>query len=128
MSEHTKEPLTYMELPAADGTFMVLGGEGQGYGLVASCTTLDDARRIVAAVNACARFPTGDLELCPHEGLFHLAAHANQLVEQRDELIAAIERLQRSFEFGEIAGIDPAGCSNALKFIRSIIAICKAQS
>ena len=55
----------------------------------------DNARRIVACVNACAGIPTDDLEQCPSGGLFHLADHANELVKQRDELLAALIHIQQ---------------------------------
>ena len=48
-----------------------------------------NVRRYVACVNACAGIPTDDLEQCPSGGLFHLADMANEVVKQRDELLAA---------------------------------------
>ncbi len=54
----------------------------------------DNARRIVACVNACAGIPTDDLEQCPSGGLFHIADHANELVKQRDELLAALNAIE----------------------------------
>lgn len=51
----------------------------------------DDYVRARACVNACAGFSTEDLELCPDGGLFHLASHALQLVDQRDELMKSLE-------------------------------------
>lgn len=102
--QHTPEPLHYMPLPAADGTYMVLGGQGQDYGLVASCTTEEDARRIVACVNACAGIPTELLELAaefdaagedavwePPHPIFRMASDNDRLAKQRDELLAALE-------------------------------------
>ena len=59
-------------------------------------TSQSNARRIVAAVNACAGIPTDDLEQCPSGGLFHLADHANELVKQREELLAALEAVNES--------------------------------
>lgn len=52
--------------------------------------SVSNARRLVACWNACIDFPTADLESCPDGGLFHLAAHANELAIQRDELLAAL--------------------------------------
>lgn len=52
-----------------------------------------NARRIVACVNACAGIPTDDLEACPDRGLFYLASHADQLVKQRDDLLAALQSI-----------------------------------
>jgi len=52
-----------------------------------------NARRIVACINACVDIPTVDLEMCPPGGMFHLAAHANQLVQQRDRLLDLVKRI-----------------------------------
>lgn len=91
-TDHTPEPLHYMPLPAADGTFMVLGGQGQDYGLVASCTTEEDARRIVACVNACAGISTENLE--DNKPIIELANAYNVALRQRDELLAALEYIR----------------------------------
>lgn len=96
MSEqkHTQEPWV-IGSPPPNGEQTI--GDSKGL-MVAVATTghgvssEDNARRIVACVNACAGIPTDDLDLCPHGGLFHLAAHANQLVEQLDELTADRDR------------------------------------
>ncbi len=60
-------------------------------------TSQSNARRVVACVNACAGIPTDDLEQCPSGGLFHIADHANELVKQRDELLAALEKAANTF-------------------------------
>lgn len=59
-----------------------------------------NARRLMAAWNACEGLPTDDLEACPEGGMFHLADHANKLAIERDslhainaELIAELQRI-----------------------------------
>jgi len=101
---HTKEPWATEYRKTALGQYSqeVFDSEGQviasmaWYPVKVSETTTAtnreaNARRIVACVNACAGFSTEDLELCPESGLFHLASHALQLVDQRDELMNALE-------------------------------------
>ena len=91
---HTKEPWSFS--PAENG--LEWGVEAGKWG-VAICadapgdgTSEANARRIVACVNACAGIPTDDLERCPSGGLFHLADMANEVVKQRDELLASVEK------------------------------------
>ena len=60
-------------------------------GTPAAILSWDDYIRARACVNACAGIPTDDLERCPSGGLFHLADMANEVVKQRDELLAALE-------------------------------------
>lgn len=59
-------------------------------GTPAAILSWDDYIRARACVNACAGIPTDDLEQCPSGGLFHLADMANEVVKQRDELLAAL--------------------------------------
>lgn len=59
--------------------------------------SVSNARRLVACWNACIDFPTADLESCPDGGLFHLAAHANELAIQRDELLALLKETDRLY-------------------------------
>ena len=114
MSGHTKEPWDWSEhkfnsapfegtLDAECGIYPPLGESGP----VAIASGKENARRIVACVNACAGIPTDDLEACPDRGLFHLADHANQLVIQRDELLAALENLLKAADlfFAENEGL-----------------------
>lgn len=58
--------------------------------LVESMNRLEDARRIVACVNACAGLPTEQLESSPLGGVLNGVAG---LIAQRDELLAALEGL-----------------------------------
>ena len=51
-----------------------------------------NARRIVACVNACAGIPTDMLETAPN-GFFMGGKITQELTEQRDELLVAIEEL-----------------------------------
>ena len=89
MSEHTKEPWFY-ELE--DGSDLRIYSETNanivsGCGCCGSPNCDDaDARRIVAAVNACAGMPTDDLEEMVKQGgnVRVLADFANDLLQQRD--------------------------------------------
>ena len=56
--------------------------------LVESMNRIEDARRIVACVNACAGLPTEKLESSPLGGVLNGVAG---LIAQRDELLAALE-------------------------------------
>lgn len=85
-SFHSKTTLGYI---GPDGHFVAIGDVG-GHGRHSE-EDEPDARRLVACWNACLDFPTDDLESCPDGGLFHLAAHANELAIQRDELLALLE-------------------------------------
>lgn len=94
---HTKEPWSFS--PAENG--LEWGVEAGKWG-VAICadapgdgTSEANARRIVACVNACAGIPTDDLERCPSGGLFHLTDMANEVVKQRDNLLAFVERVSK---------------------------------
>lgn len=79
----------------------------------------EDARRVVACVNACAGIPTDDLEASPEHGLPHLAEFAVSLVAQRDELLAALETLARS--------LPQIGCERAQMMDYANAAIAKAK-
>ena len=99
MSEqnHTPEPWSYQASIPEDG-FECFFINGERKRISDFDGPQDDeqfanVRRIVACVNACAGIPTDDLEQCPSGGLFHLADHANELVKQRDELLAALRPL-----------------------------------
>lgn len=47
--KHTPAPWSVSEVRTVEGGFMVLGGEGFGFGLIAEVTMEDDARLIAAA-------------------------------------------------------------------------------
>lgn len=59
----------------------------------------EDARRVVACVNACAGIPTDDLEASPEHGLLHLAEFTDSLVAQRDELLAALIESRHALQY-----------------------------
>ena len=72
-----------------------------------------NARRLVAAWNACGGIPADDLEACPEGGLFHLADQANQLAKERDSLRAVnaelLEALTWAVEYVEAVPTDMVG-------------------
>ena len=86
-TEHTQEPWSYGE--DNDGWYVEKDGLQIAHGL-----TEEDARRIVACVNACAGIPTDVLE---DESILKadadLRIQREELEKQRDELLAALERL-----------------------------------
>lgn len=93
--KHTKEPWSIEDGEQGTNSFYVLGPDRtaavakvMNYKLLG--IGRDNARRIVACVNACAGIPTDDLEASPDHGLFHLAEFSNHLVLQRDELLAVL--------------------------------------
>ena len=97
MSKHTQEPWVLFEVgdrvkhfcPASEkektSILTVTLEDGTAFGAVYS---EDDARRIVACVNACAGLPTEQLESSPLGGVLNGVAG---LIAQRDELLAALE-------------------------------------
>lgn len=95
---HTKEPWSMLDT----GRDIHINKSG-GVGFIGSIHIYEhraeqcreNARRIVACVNACAGIPTDDLEQCPSGGLFHLADMANEVVKQRDNLLAFVERVSK---------------------------------
>jgi len=110
MNAHTKEPaygavsrsgsgITFAETEEMAGAFFRPDGGNKGVNRIY-------ARRIVACLKACYGFQTDDLELVPPQGLFHLAAHANQLVDQRDELLAALKDVLHSCRHDFPVGAD----------------------
>ncbi len=57
----------------------------------------DDARRIIACVNACEGIPTPQLE-CDSAAFILLLNSRNSLEQQRDELLAALEKAKFAME------------------------------
>lgn len=91
--QHTPEPWTVSEktLVRLDCAYLIrpVNETNYEYGATLAATSQQDARRIVACVNACRGLPTDELE---QKGL--VAAVGTQLLEleqQRDELLAALE-------------------------------------
>lgn len=113
MSEqHTKEPWK------VSGTEHIVAG---GNYVVALDCKPEDARRIVACVNACAGLSTQCLEETGG-GVEHYIA----VIKQRDELLAALERMLGEFN-EQMAGIvhdERSVISNA----RSVVASVKANT
>lgn len=85
-NKHTPEPLSYGE--DNDGWYVARGNEQIGY-----CLTEDDARRIVACVNACAGISTENLE--ENLPVKELARRYNKTLRQRDKLLAALVHIQQ---------------------------------
>lgn len=97
MSNHTQEPWVLFEVgdrvkhfcPASEkektSILTVTLEDGTAFGAVYS---EDDARRIVACVNACAGLPTEQLEASPLGGVLNGVAG---LIAQRDQLLAALQ-------------------------------------
>lgn len=87
---HTPEPWGVpadgdLLLSDADGNILITGGGHDDYGLIAYATSVDDARRIVACVNACAGVDTELLEAYP--------APFSEMRQQRDQLLATLQRI-----------------------------------
>jgi len=101
---HTKEPWATHEgdddviVSATDPHVSLLSVKDGTFGCFWNA---EDARRIVACVNACAGIPTDDLEASPKLGLLHLAEFANDLVKQRDDLLESAEEIKSWLELGD---------------------------
>ncbi|WP_434430301.1 hypothetical protein [Aeromonas veronii] len=99
--QHTPEPWTVSEktLVRLDCAYLIrpVNETNYEYGATLAATSQQDARRIVACVNACAGVPTEELER-------HHLAHAGEvrfrieMTRQRDELLAALEKLSGDVE------------------------------
>lgn len=89
-NKHEREPWV---LGGCSGRMVTTPSGYVGDGFIADVDTKDNARRIVACVNACRGLPTDELE---QKGL--VAAVGTQLLEAdqlRDELLAALEEVHR---------------------------------
>lgn len=82
--EHTKEPWCVGQGIDAD---LILDADGSL--ICANCVSAEIARRIVACVNACARFATDDLERFPLVSEHGFALYES-VKKQRDELLEAL--------------------------------------
>ncbi|MDM5117230.1 hypothetical protein [Aeromonas hydrophila] len=90
-NKHEREPWV---LGGCSGRMVTTPSGYVGDGYIADVDTKDNARRIVACVNACRGLPTDELE---QKGV--VAAVGTQLLElesQRDELLAALEEGRRA--------------------------------
>lgn len=96
MSGHTKEPWRVLDFCR---TAVVFGADEGGFDLRGCPSPEANARRIVAAVNACAGISTELLEAMPD---FEKAGvqTISSVQQQRDELLAALERAAK--HIGEI--------------------------
>lgn len=92
-NKHEREPWV---LGGCSGRMVTTPSGYVGDGYIADVDTKDNARRIVACVNACRGLPTDELE---QKGL--VAAVGTQLLEleqQRDGLLVALEELASDVE------------------------------
>ena len=104
MSNHTPEPWSLLEagdsikhqVPVSSDRTSILTIATEGAIAFGAVYSADDARRIVACVNACAGLPTEQLEVSPLGGVLNGVAG---LIAQRDELLAALEIIAASEEF-----------------------------
>lgn len=122
MSEHTKEPWRisqYGNVVAGDNNNFTNEVRVKGFTLSSGKTCEDNARRIVACVNACEGIPTEVLESGPHRIIQRYAAAERQ----RDELLAALKDLHKAYRMavGLHSGQDDAYT------VRSHNAIAKAE-
>ena len=93
-TEHTPEPWKSIE-EQFHGEVMNFIGDKDG-GTIGEIYTENDARRIVACVNACAGLPSEVLE---RYKLGVIGVDYKSTKQQRDELLAALERSLESFEY-----------------------------
>ena len=93
-TEHTLEPWKSIE-EQFHGEVLNFIGDKDGR-TIGEIYTENDARRIVACVNACAGLPTEVLE---RYKLGVIGVDYKSTKQQRDELLAALERSLESFEY-----------------------------
>ena len=111
MSEHTKEPWHLSQ----DGQHVLSRTGEMSFAHVAEVFhDVEDARRIVACVNALAGVSTEHLE---QYGLPDFAQKISDLAQQRDKLLAALEKCR-----------DMVGHPDNVDFINAAIAEVKGQS
>ena len=81
----SRQPWSISEVRTVDGEYMVVGGEGHGFGLIASCPELEIAQAIVAAADRIEELEAALRELFdqPTENPLRMT------VEQRERLWAA---------------------------------------
>lgn len=113
MSKHTQEPWVLFEVgdrvkhfcPASEkektSILTVTLEDGTAFGAVYS---EDDARRIVACVNACAGLPTEQLEASPLGGVLNGVAG---LIAQRDQLLGERSRVGLAIDAAIRDGVVP---------------------
>jgi hypothetical protein len=105
MNAHTKEPWAqHVDEPDAivavanpHESLLTVDGD---YGM-AKLYNVEDARRIVACVNACAGIPTEQLEQSHrNHAVTHLVEEIARLTKQRDELVKALKDLMNTLTDG----------------------------
>ena len=92
---------------------------------------LDNARRIVACVNACAGIPNEQLE-CDNVEFVRIFNERNTLKQQRDELLAALEEALPmvpcgSFDAEKLGELAAGGHQTAAMILRHSAAIASAK-
>lgn len=93
-----------------------------------------DARRIVACVNVCAGIPIEILEQKQSGGLTWSFASTLELIMQRDELLAALKRLEDKgwlnhiLEMAQSAGVEKVGGEIKKTVCTARAAIAKAEA
>lgn len=95
---HTKEPWRVCgRTVSGPKGLLIEDSYGEAIAVVheGGCDDEADARRIVAAVNACAGIPTDALESGVARQVLDEIEAAVKLEKQRDELLAALEELHR---------------------------------
>lgn len=97
--EHTKEPWKIKHGHNSDYPMQIVGHDESSittfdsFAKPKSKTTQANARRIVACVNACAEMPQEDLEELAKVGVIELIVYADDMSQQRDELLAVLEAM-----------------------------------
>lgn len=116
-NKHTPEPLSYGE--DNDGWYVARGNEQIGY-----CLTEDDARRIVACVNACDGLDVEELE---RFGLGSaLGSEIVNLRRMRDDLLAALEKCRKELSAWMRDHGEDIGTREAVSEARAAIASAKS--
>lgn len=125
---HTPEPWGVpadgqLLLADVDGNIIITGGANEAYGLVAYASSVEDARRIVACVNACAGITTESMEVGGVGSILSLGLKEQErgdaaekqrdelnklcefnertmaeIVKQRDDLLAALIKLNSAYK------------------------------
>lgn len=97
MSQHTKEPWRHQRYKIESSLIVSCADASR---IIAEVKFEDDARRIVAAVNACQHYSTEDLEeVGEHLSgvLVDTRKRCAELIAQRDELLAVLKMVVKYF-------------------------------
>lgn len=97
--QHTPEPwrVAAKALVRLDSAYLIEAVENHDfkYGATLAATSQQDARRIVACVNACTGLPTEWLE----KNALTDCTSSHKLIKQRDDLLAALEDAVETIEW-----------------------------